>query len=321
MRNLLILGVVALCSELAVAEDAEDQAYSKNAEKTAATLREKIKAELKTLGSHEWAGEYAQNGAFEYASLILAPKSGYVFEWHFDVGLYDRNYGAVLWDEGTLHLSFTFPNIRKAHRGINPEFIPVAWGERLYLVPSDDIVGFCNGVNADGHPSYLLRVGDEEKEVKGFPAVPQEFKSYLLAHPIGAEIIGVESYTTRPSICDWKLKDTSVVVNRGKKHGLLKGMELHVVKPEHSGESVRIINVDDERAEGVMTQIGEEAAGPQIGWTLSTRYPWKLDPRPSRFQVRMLPIVVTVLTVLLLVVGSVALAVGKQKRKESKEET
>jgi hypothetical protein len=285
MNRLSLLAVAVLCSAVASRGANTDQdnsaKRSDEAEKTAASYRENIQAEIKTLKTHEWAGKYYEgDGLGVNVSLILAPKSGFLFEWHGCLGLYDRNYGAVSLNKDKVHLAFTLPNKRQGFQGIAQKLTPIAWGERTYLIPSDDIVGFCNEVNEGSEPrkgmhgSCLLREGDEKKEVKGFPTIPAEFKPYLLDHPIDAEIVSVGKYKTRPSVCDWKFKDTPVVLNRGKSHGLLKGMKLHVVQPEHAVESVEITKVEDERAEGVMTQIGEEEKGPQIGWKLSTRPTW-----------------------------------------------
>ena len=47
------------------------------------------------------------------------------------------------------------------------------------------------------HGSYLLRGGDEEKDVKGFPPVPQEFKPFLLSNPIEADIVGVGNHARK----------------------------------------------------------------------------------------------------------------------------
>ena len=209
-------------------DQSDSDKHSAQAETTAKTLQLQIREEIKTLGNHAWAGEYYfGDGLGVNVSLILAPKSGYLFEWHGCMGLYDRNYGAVAWTKGRLRLSFTFPNKRQGFQGIAEEFVPIAWGDRKYLVPADDIVGFCNAVN-DGfqsrkgmHGFYLLRRGDEEKEVKGFPAVPEEFKPYLLAHPIDAEIVGVGKVTTRLGMGELKFRETPVTLNRGKKQGFL----------------------------------------------------------------------------------------------------
>jgi len=50
-------------------------------------------------------------------------------------------------------------------------------------------------------------------------------------------------------------------------------MELHVAEPGNIVESVRITKVEESRSEAVMTQIGEDATGPLVGWKLSTQAP------------------------------------------------
>jgi hypothetical protein len=285
MKRHFALCVVLLCSisEPGAGGDEQKQSSkrSEQAEKAAASLRRTIPEEIKTLGNHEWAGQYYEgDGMGVNVSLILAPKSGYLFEWHGCGGLYDRNYGAITWNKGRLRLSFTFPNKQKGFQGIAEEFVPIAWGDRKYLIPTDDIVGFCNEVNDGSEPRkrlhgfYLLRRGDEKKEVKGFPAVPGEFKPYLLARPIEAEIVGIGKTTTVPSWGGGNFMDISVTLNRGKKQGLLVGMKLHVVKPENAVQSAQITKVEDERSEAVMTQVGGNEERPRVGWRLSTRCPW-----------------------------------------------
>ncbi len=41
------------------------------------------------------------------------------------------------------------------------------------------------------HGSFLLREGDHEKEVEGFPALPEKHRKYLLNRPIKADIVHV----------------------------------------------------------------------------------------------------------------------------------
>jgi hypothetical protein len=260
----------------------EYQAYwgkrSAQAGKIAETLRQNIQGEIKTLGNHEWAGEYYEgDGLGVKVSLILAPRTGYVFTWYGCMGLYDRNYGAVTWDKDRLRLAFTFPNRREGFRGISPELIPIAWGERKYLVPPDRVRKFCNDVNGcleprkSRHGFFLLRVGDEEKEAQGLPDVPPAFKQYLLARLIDTEIVGIGASTIRSDVPKQHVKETAVILNRGEKHGLRKGMRLNVVQPQDVVGSVEITETEEERSEGIMIQIGDETVGPQIGWKLSIR--------------------------------------------------
>jgi len=174
---------------------AEKSKMSPGAESGADRLRKNIASELKALPDHPWAGEYyAGDGLGVNMSLSIAPKSGFVFEWHGCLGLYDRNYGAVTSANDHLHLSFTFENVRKGFQGIAPELLSVPWGERRYLVPASDIVGFCNQVNEGSEPRggvhgvYLLRKGDEKKPASGLPKVPKEFQVYLVSKPIQADV-------------------------------------------------------------------------------------------------------------------------------------
>ena len=250
-------------------------------------LHAAIQKELVGLPDHPWAGNYYEgDGMGENIALAIAPVAGYVFEWHGCMGLYDRNYGSVACENGKLRLSFTFKNERKGFQGIAKEFIPVPWGQRTYLVPADDVIGFCNAVNGgmeprdDLHGRYLLREVDKKKDVSGLPVVPDEYRGYLLTKPITAEIIGVGPSTTRPSVCEWKFKDTTVLLNAGKDKGLRTGMEMNPVKPGFV-EPLVIRKVGDTSSEAVMTQIGEEDPEPQKGWSFSTRCWWIEKKHPT----------------------------------------
>jgi hypothetical protein len=281
-RWTLWLALLLLCiSTTGHAEEEADPKTSPEAEKIATERRAAIEKELSGLGDHEWAGQYYfGDGLGVNISLSLAPTSGYLFEWHGCLGLYDRNYGAVTHERDRVRLQFTFPNKQQGFQGISSEFLPVRWGARHYLIPIRGMVDFCNAVN-DGSEShgrtssrFLLRRGDEQIRVSGFPGVPPEYRAYLLAKPVSAQIVSVGKYVTRPSIVDFKFKDTPVTLDKGTNHGLRVGMELHVVAPGNAIESVKITKEEPDRCEGLMTQMGEHEAGPKVGWKLSTRAPW-----------------------------------------------
>jgi hypothetical protein len=144
MKMSLHITMAVLLASSAIAHSQDREKHSEKAQRVAKLKREKILQEIQKLGPHDWAGEYyAGDGLGVNTSLVLAPSSGYVFEWHGCLGLYDRNYGVVAWTNSRVCLSFTFENTRKGFQGIAPELIPVPWGARQYLVPADDIIGFC----------------------------------------------------------------------------------------------------------------------------------------------------------------------------------
>ena len=281
MRTCLQVTIFLLLTRTAVAAGRANDKFSENAAATANTLRERILAEIKQLGDHDWAGEYYEgDGLGVNISLAVAPKAGYVFEWHGCVGVYDRNYGSLAWANDRIRLSFTFDGKTQGVQEMAPEFTPVRWGKRRYLIPANDLVGFCNKINAgeepraDVHGSYLLRRGDEGAEISGFPNVPKEYRPYLLDRPISARILSVGKYVTRPSSGEWKFKDTPVALSFGSAKGLRVGMELYVTEPRNVVESVWVTRVEVDRSEAIMTQIEEKQPGPERGWQLSTQAPW-----------------------------------------------
>jgi hypothetical protein len=134
------------------------------------------------------------------------------------------------------------------------------------------MIDFCNAVNGGLmeprdrlHGLFLLRLGDELKQTGGSPGVPDEFKSYLLSNPIDAQLIEVK---------ERRGKKTTVRLNRGKNHGLLPGMELHVLNPEVVLASVKVSACEDEACDADMTRVLRNGPAPRVGWKLSTR--WRL---------------------------------------------
>ncbi len=258
-----------------------DEKLSENSERRAEELQSLISAEIAAVPNHAWAGSYYKgDGRGENVSFIIAPTNGYLFEWHGCLGLYDRNYGNIELQAERLRLTFAYPNTRGGFQGIAEELLPVSWGDRIYLIPSDEIVGFCNDINSGKEPrrriygQYLLRDGDETKAVQGQPEIPIEFRRYLLDKPITAVITGIGNVTKRPSVCEWYFKDTEVVLGGGIKDGILLGMEFYVVTPDDVVESLTIQSVDEARSIGVVTQIDENASPIKPGWEVSTRPRW-----------------------------------------------
>ena len=261
--------------------DLVDEKMSESSERKTVELQSLISAEIAALPNHAWAGSYYKgDGRGENVSFKIAPTNGYVFKWHGCLGLYDRNYGNVEPQAERLRLSFAFPNIQEGFKGIAEELLPVSWGERNYLIPPDEIVGFCNDINSGREPRrriygrYLLRDGDESKDVQGQPEVPMEFRRYLLEKPITALTTGIGSVTKRPSVCEWYFKDTEVVLDQGSKDGILLGMKFYVVTPDDVVESLTIKTVDEDKSIGVVTQSGDDASLIKPGWEISTRPRW-----------------------------------------------
>jgi hypothetical protein len=239
----------------------------------------KIQTEIKFLFDHDWAGDYFLGDGLGNISLLLAPESGYALVKSGDLGLWVYYYGAVSETNGRIRLAVNnkriFGNGMKMYEGIAEEFIVIPWGSRKYLVPADNMIGLCNAVNEGVEPRksvfgrFLLRRGDEKMQVHGFPNIPQEFRGYLLEKPIEGEIVAVGAPETRSKECE-PLKFI-VTLNVGKEQGLLPGMELYLsYNPDNIFRPVRIIKVEDEKSEGVITQAREKSNFSLVGRWVST---------------------------------------------------
>ena len=288
-RNALILAgilliLVAGCSDtpFALEQEADDK-FSELAARKAEKRQAKIKKEFGTLDKHPWAGEYGYgDGLGVNVTLVIAPKHGFDFEWRGCLGTYDRNHGSVSFAGNIVSLLCKYPNKEKSRIGVAEELIPVPWGNRNYLIPKDDVVGFCNEINSGNEPrtgfygNYLMRSGDEEKKVVGWPDLPDQYMACLLTAPLEANLIRVGDSIVRPSICDWNFKDTVVFLDVGEKDGAQVGMELHLIEHASGVETVKITKIHDATCECLMIGFEDGWVAPQVGWKFSTNPEWNI---------------------------------------------
>ena len=102
---------------------------------------EEIRAEILTLEDHPWAGLYYQgDGLGTNLNLAVAPKAGFAFAGRGCVGLSGQNYGEITEKDGHLIFSFALKNEEYMTSGIPEKFLPVPWGERMYLIPQGEII-------------------------------------------------------------------------------------------------------------------------------------------------------------------------------------
>jgi hypothetical protein len=276
-RSALILFLVFLLGPCLSSQTADsDKRFSAASVAFSGAQTKKIRRELHNLPNHEWAGEYYfGDGLGVNVNLAVAPKAGFVFMWQGCLGLYDLNYGDVAFTDGTIKLSFKYPNKQEGLSGIAPELLPVRWGQRHYLIATDHIVEFTNAINAGTEPSsifggrsgrFLLRRGDERKSVDGLPNIPNEFLSYILPKPITAKISLVKEIQVEQS-----RRLTYVNIDVGSANGLKQGMELYIHTPSEIADTAIVTSVSEHSATAVIEQIELADPTPTTDWELSTK--------------------------------------------------
>ncbi len=275
-------------------KDAQRDKFSATAKRTWAKRHKATKRELAGLEDHAWAGVYYQgDGVGVNATLTLAPQSGFVFIWRGCLGVYDRNYGGVTTSEhGTLQLVPKFENDRRGFQGVASELIPIAWGDRRYLVPVKKVTEFCNAVNSKREPRtqmrgfFFLRRGDHEKPARGVPEIPEEYQAYLLKEPILAEIVEVHDTDVEEGVGGWVFRSTTVTLNVGHAEGVLPGMSFRVYEPKEGilCRAARVLSVGEKTSRALIRQgVAKEikAVQPVAGWKLTTG-PRRPSPSPKQ---------------------------------------
>lgn len=161
--------------------------------------------------------------------------------------------------------------------GMEMTYVPVAWGERKYLVATNEMTEFCVAVNAGGEPrkkrfgKFLLHEGHERMKVTGWPEVPLKYRPYLLKEPIEATITKVGNI---PGPIP-QLGPVKIVLDKGRQAGVLEGMEFDLL-PQTGYVKFKVKTVSDNSAEAVAEFYGGNGIRLHSGQKVSTRF----QPRP-----------------------------------------
>jgi hypothetical protein len=290
---ILIVGVYACLSVVAPfalgQQPQNDPRFSETAVAEYNRREKLIIDEIATLKNHPWAGKYHYgDGLGVNVTLYLAPKNGFVFDWTGCLGVYDQNYGDVVWTGEGAKLLPQFPNDRRGFQGIGEELIPVRWGGLRYLIPADRMVDFCNSVNAKTEPPrkiveengetffkygrFLLRESAKNPNALGRPAIPQRFQEYLLVKPIRAVVTSVGEITLRKETqYSATNRSTRVTLSVGRSDGVRDGMEFHLQGINANGYG-RVVESDEHSSVVILWQVyfEKELPAPAVGWKLST---------------------------------------------------
>jgi hypothetical protein len=237
-----------------------------------------VQAEASQLPDHAWAGEYyAGDGLGMNVRLLVSPAAGVSATWHGCLGLYGSNEGLIQpQPDGTLKFAYAKPN---EHRfgGFPNAVQPVRWGERRYLIASDELDEFVSAINLGREPRqgmrgmFLLADGDADKAVHGLPDLPEPYRSRIRSEAliVGVSGIALLDTTQHDGWCDVTYR---VSLPRGSDDGLGPRAILHVRSPD-TYESLRIVSATSHTAHGEMrlsASYCDEIRVPDASWTFTT---------------------------------------------------
>ncbi|MCA9255201.1 MAG: hypothetical protein KDA33_06160, partial [Phycisphaerales bacterium] len=231
-----------------------------------------------------WAGEYVGKGGGVAEYLTIAPNAGCAYRFAGSLGTYVQKWGVVSEDKDSLiHIPFE-PKWSDVSRDANDVIlIPVTWGAMRFLIRPSEIGEFCD----DAHRLRAESRGDCQKlrisylqtlnqaiDYSILPTIPEAYKPYLITRTLHANITRVvESGEDALDASEDSLRcrKSRVVIDAGKKDGLLVGSVLEVVEPAFvMRRTLKLTRVEDERAEGVIDELitSDDRGGPVTGWKL-----------------------------------------------------
>lgn len=127
-------------------------------------------------------------------TLELTAEGAFHFRWQGCLGTYSEAAGKVVQIGPLLALETTAVGIQRVASGVDGRYRPIPWGDRLYLVPTGELMAFVNDVNLGREPRYdsqgshyLARDG-WDLPAAGRPDLPPGYAELLLDQPVAGRV-------------------------------------------------------------------------------------------------------------------------------------
>jgi hypothetical protein len=280
--SLVVLGDVPLGYAFAPspaspqAANSQDSATQRAFEHAVEAQRAAIAKENAATPKVAWAGDYYfGDGLGQNVSLSLAPVSGVAATWQGCLGTYAANKGRVLPQaDGSLLMEYEQPNDQRMF-GFADHLVPVAWGERMYMIPKKDLPAFASAVNLGDEPrndaqgSFLMRTGDEQRKVDGVPDLPPALQPLIRDVPLEVGVVSVNrlhEHHADSFECRYRLE-----LDHGANDGLVPGMRLQAIGISTINR-VTLEQTTPTRAVGTMWLFGDSCTSADQRPSTKTRF-------------------------------------------------
>jgi hypothetical protein len=149
---------------------------------------ERIQHALAKRKREPWEGVFSTGNPFLLSGFAISKEEGYASTGRL------LDMGEVRVQGDRIRLISESPHMK----GRVAEYVVVPWDTCVYLVKPSGLLSFCNRVSS-GAPLLiaLRRVEDFEKAPRGLPAVPAEYREYLLPNPVKTRITSCGPTTHR----------------------------------------------------------------------------------------------------------------------------
>ncbi|MBT2117534.1 hypothetical protein KK141_18090 [Dyella sp. LX-66] len=244
------------------ADNAQDLATRRAFTHAVEAQRAAIDRENSTTSGVAWAGDYYfGDGTGQNVSVSFAPLSGVAATWQGCFGTYTANKGMVIPQaDGSLLLKYEKPNDERAF-GFADHVVPVAWGDRMYMISENELPAFASAVNLGDEPRksaqglFLMRTGDEQRKAYGIPILPAAQQSLIREVPLEVGVVSVSRLHDDDADkleCRYRLE-----LDHGANDGLVVGMNLLAIGT-FAGNRITLEQSTPTRAVGTIRLFGDE---------------------------------------------------------------
>lgn len=258
------------------AESSQDIATQRAFQHAVDAQRDAIAKENSTTPRVAWAGDYYfGDGLGQNVSLSLAPLSGVTATWQGCLGTYSANKGRVVPQaDGSLLLEYEQPNDQRG-LGFADHVVPVAWGDRMYMISEKELPAFASAVNLGDEPrkgaygSFLMREGDERRKAYGMPVLPPAQQSLIREVPLEVGVVSANRLHDNHADefeCRYRLE-----LDHGANDGLVAGMKLLTIGGS-AHNRVTVEQTTPTRAVGTVSLFGDECTKPDRRPSTETRF-------------------------------------------------
>jgi len=211
----------------------------------------------------EVAGKYHIDDRFDFRFTLILKPSGVFSFLHIEcMGVPERRSGTYIIHGNRIVLRPKPWDRTENDSAFDRALMVIPWDSRIYLIPPARMLEFCNAINAGLEPRrsdlgyFYLRVGDENKSVEGSPALPIQWRAFVLRRPVIGNVIRIDQDEVveqrKSDGCrDWDVIVPAVVtVDVGSQDGLQPGMRLfgHNDKRPYFRADLVVLSVEETSA-------------------------------------------------------------------------
>jgi hypothetical protein len=230
----------------------------------------RIEEELRAGPREPWEGSFVRPGLHGPSpGWLISRKAGYVSLSHVvDLGVVEVHGNRI---------ALNTESPAKPWGLERPTYEVVRWGNRVYLVEPDRLVEFCNAANSGllRTPDrffcpFLMRDGDERKDLTGRPEVPEEFRDHLIDKPINGVVTAQLGDKREVAVYGERLllNGFAVSLDVGKRDGVRSGMTFFCGGDNR--DVAYVVSVAERRCDVLVRDVkraGAKSVQPGARWT------------------------------------------------------